>query len=913
MKKKIILYLLTSALLAGCNQTSESSSLNSTPSSNSSFESNESSSEEIVERDYYATINSYNDVVYLYGLVGESFDLQEINTSRCFSGTPKYKTSSTGIEVKNDILTFKEKGVHQIEVSVDGLTQYALQISVNETEESRYDYPSKIDLTNFVQHSGKSQFVTPTENSITLQSDSTWNRITYKLDDSYNQNYTIECDVTFKNTTDSSRWFGLVFRDQETNKQKYPYYQFDFRQNTKLDNAVELTYVYGDSVYSYPYKGSWGDKNPGVLTSDQKVHMSLSLNNTKAYCALSTGEYSTEFEVDLPNVCKGNFGFQCSGSTVLVENINIKLDENTKICSIADTKDTIVNIYDEGVDGLKPHMIASGNTIEEVYGVNVNAQQFYAKVDGLDLYSITNVKMDGILNDAFLEFCGSFIPNLEVNDEKSLQNVIEVCQSFGIIDLVIWSQNTELLNKAKKEMPYARLGYIPTNVSSFETYEEIGNICRTAGQSHATLILLDYELLNKENIIKATSLGYTVVANAKNGENYSVIKSALDGCKLILVNYTPNVLQQTNLLYNDDVFNVDEKYTAYQSQTHSLLSIPFATGHRGSGNTGVNPDCSYPENTIESFKWALDHGAQAVEIDIHTTKDNNLAVIHDAETKAYSNKNLVVKNSTMQQLQSIQLYGKGNVLTDYKIPSLTELFDALNADEAYSEKAMVVEVKDGLTSTGIKGIELAKEKGWYNRITIITFSEQVAKELKAYDPGIQVSYLNTVNRKTNDEYWASVNSYLSQGIGLGSQYSTITTEALQESNARGQMYWLWTFNHTDSGTLAKHIFDGNRAYTTNYISFFTNNKYKLFVSNSITLKQNETTTISATSYTYNGTEKQETDVEIIVLSENAKADGNKLTRTGNGDIYIVVKHKTAWTLNNTTTNFYIYSDLVVVR
>ena len=267
----------------------------------------------------------------------------------------------------------------------------------------------------------------------------------------------------------------------------------------------------------------------------------------------------------------------------------------------------------------------------------------------------------------------------------------------------------------------------------------------------------------------------------------------------------------------------------------------------------------------------------------------------------------------MDELRAIQLYGRGNVLTDYHIPSLEELFDALNSEGKYDNKAMVVEVKDGLTSTGIKAIELSKEKGWYNRITIITFSEKVAKELRTYDPGIQVSYLNTVMRTNNDEFWASVNSYLSQGVGLGSQHSTITAEALQESNARGYMYWLWTFNQADASAITKHILDGNRAYTTNYVPFFTNNKYKLSVDNSISLKSNQTVEISATSTTYVGTTAEEKDVEIILLSNNAKVDGNKITRTAEGDIYIVVKHKTEWNLSNVSTNFYIYSDLVVIK
>ena len=64
----------------------------------------------------------------------------------------------------------------------------------------------------------------------------------------------------------------------------------------------------------------------------------------------------------------------------------------------------------------------------------------------------------------------------------------------------------------------------------------------------------------------------------------------------------------------------------------SLLSSPYVTGHRGSGNTTksglpANPAAvGIPENTVAAFKWALDNGADSVEIDIHTTKDNELEI-----------------------------------------------------------------------------------------------------------------------------------------------------------------------------------------------------------------------------------------------------------------------------------------------
>ena len=200
-----------------------------------------------------------------------------------------------------------------------------------------------------------------------------------------------------------------------------------------------------------------------------------------------------------------------------------------------------------------------------------------------------------------------------------------------------------------------------------------------------------------------------------------------------------------------------------------------------------------------------------------------------------------------------------------------------------------------------------------NRITLITFDSNVATQLKTYDPAVQVSYLGTVYRNNNEEFWTSVNSYLASGVGLASQQSTVSKEAIQEGNARGHIYWLWTFNKVDSTYIMTQILNGNVAFTTNYVSFFSDNKYKLTFDKEISLAMNETKELSATSITYVEKTNIENDVEIIVLSDNAVAEGNKITRTSDGTIYIVLKHKTTWEFDSTSTNFYIYSDLIEIK
>jgi hypothetical protein len=244
MKKNKFTLLLISLLLSACGG-NVSDSQTDISSSSSSIESDESISSSTdsskPEKDYYAVVNSQYDTIHVYGIIGESFDLSTIDYSRCTNKKPTYKLdSSEGITIENDVLSFQQNGIYNVGAYNGNKKIYSIQIVVNDSEENRYKYPLDIDLDNYELFTGKSEYLTVVDDdSLILKSDETpWNRIGYDLLPDFSTNYTIECDISFQNSTNNERWFGIVFRDQSTSKQKYPYYQFDIRRNTSSEKAV---------------------------------------------------------------------------------------------------------------------------------------------------------------------------------------------------------------------------------------------------------------------------------------------------------------------------------------------------------------------------------------------------------------------------------------------------------------------------------------------------------------------------------------------------------------------------------------------------------------------------------------------------------------------------------------------------
>jgi len=99
-------------------------------------------------------------------------------------------------------------------------------------------------------------------------------------------------------------------------------------------------------------------------------------------------------------------------------------------------------------------------------------------------------------------------------------------------------------------------------------------------------------------------------------------------------------------------------------------------GHRGSmGN--------FPENTLLSIKKAIEQGAGGIEIDVHLTKDGEVAVIHDESLDATTSGSGLVKDHTLPEIKKLNAGIKffpteKHTGPDLQVPALAEVLKLLN-------------------------------------------------------------------------------------------------------------------------------------------------------------------------------------------------------------------------------------------
>ncbi len=162
------------------------------------------------------------------------------------------------------------------------------------------------------------------------------------------------------------------------------------------------------------------------------------------------------------------------------------------------------------------------------------------------------------------------------------------------------------------------------------------------------------------------------------------------------------------------------------------MNKPLVYGHRGA-------DIEAPENTLPSFRLAKEIGAYGIEMDIHTTKDNEIIVMHDEFLDRTTNGNGWVHNYTLEQIKKLDAGQKFDKrFKGTKIPTLNEVFDAVGDIHYY------IEIKHGSNyypNIEEKLLNLIDDHGLKNNVQIISFDFDSLSKIRQLDKTISIGPL----------------------------------------------------------------------------------------------------------------------------------------------------------------------------
>ena len=147
-----------------------------------------------------------------------------------------------------------------------------------------------------------------------------------------------------------------------------------------------------------------------------------------------------------------------------------------------------------------------------------------------------------------------------------------------------------------------------------------------------------------------------------------------------------------------------------------------------------------PENTLEAFLLAAEHGADGVELDVQLTKDGEMVVVHDEEIDRVSDGSGFVKDYTLAELKALNFNKTHPEYQNVKIPTLREVYEALKP----TGMTINVELKTGIfwyKGLEKKVLELTKEMEMEDRVIYSSFNHYSIQQMKKIVPEAETAYL----------------------------------------------------------------------------------------------------------------------------------------------------------------------------
>lgn len=215
---------------------------------------------------------------------------------------------------------------------------------------------------------------------------------------------------------------------------------------------------------------------------------------------------------------------------------------------------------------------------------------------------------------------------------------------------------------------------------------------------------------------------------------------------------------------------------------HNLVVAQQIIAHRGASYDA-------PENTMAAVRLGYEQGAEAVEVDIHLSKDQRIMVNHDKDTQRTAGNKLTVGETSSTELRKLDVGNwKSEKFKGEKMPFLEEVLEVIP-----SGKLLVIEMKSGEEIVPVLK-DVIQESGIEDQLIIISFNRNAIIKAKAEMPEIPAYWLlHTFTDYTEDE--AIEIAKANNLDGLDVHYPLVTKKFMQKMNQQELEVYVYTVNN----------------------------------------------------------------------------------------------------------------------
>ncbi|MDQ0841202.1 glycerophosphoryl diester phosphodiesterase [Streptomyces sp. V1I6] len=190
-------------------------------------------------------------------------------------------------------------------------------------------------------------------------------------------------------------------------------------------------------------------------------------------------------------------------------------------------------------------------------------------------------------------------------------------------------------------------------------------------------------------------------------------------------------------------------------------------GHRGV--MGVEP-----ENTLRSFVRAEQAGMDAIELDLHLSKDGALAVMHDADVDRTTDGSGSIAAMTLAELRQLDAGG------GQRVPVFEEVLDAVRCP-------LQAEIKDVAAARALA--EVMRKRDLVPRVEVSSFHDDAIAEISALVPGVRTVLIAS--------RWGADVTDRAKAVGahaLALNIRRLTLETVETAHAEGLRVIGWVVN-----------------------------------------------------------------------------------------------------------------------
>lgn len=150
-----------------------------------------------------------------------------------------------------------------------------------------------------------------------------------------------------------------------------------------------------------------------------------------------------------------------------------------------------------------------------------------------------------------------------------------------------------------------------------------------------------------------------------------------------------------------------------------------------------------PENTLASFRQAIDDGADILETDLHVTADGVLVCIHDATLDRTTNGSGPVKDKSLTELKQLSASCGRTEFAGERIPTLDELIRLLPSDLALALELKTDRFLDPAVARQL--VTQLQEGGVLERTVLLSFDLNTLQAVQREAPELPIGLISMSN------------------------------------------------------------------------------------------------------------------------------------------------------------------------